>query len=694
MSSTIGHTQSSNEDVLRDRAVRLFKFLRELALLKSKIVRDLSEYEKVVWFDDVPEYKGCFSVLSPESDKLQDSTWLEIRQSPEPRRPAIPPSCGRWLEEETIEDEPYAEPRLRDEIVIGNFRLNNNPTSNTQEQTELLSDHPEILQEWERWKQDNWRPWVETHINWKAVDEVYFQLFSIHQQLKKLGERYELLLGLGLLTWETPNNQIIRRHIIVGDAHLSFDAYRAKFELQAAPEGVKLHLETDMIEQSYLPSLEQLKELESWLSLTQESPWNKEEVDKILKSFINSVSPHGIYSDSLCPPDKPTKEPTVTLAPAIILRTRTQRSQIQCLNKIIEKIADGDTIPSGVEILCEEPERTEDSDEDSETLSTQFTDDNLYLPLPTNEEQKQIVYQIKNQNGILVQGPPGTGKSHTIANIICHLLAEGKRVLITSQTPRALRVLKEKIPKETQALCVTLLGNDQVARQELEDSVYGINQKYSDWDQLRSKRLITELEEYLYKIKKEKADKERLLRELREINTYRHEVAEGVYQGTAQQIAQRVASEESTFTWLEDGVSGEKTSPISNAEFGELIRLYRELPEDYCSELRKELVSRDSLPDVSRFVKIIDEERKAHHEMTAFESRRGSLRYRAIQELSQNDIKRLHKSISDLLAARGTIRSRFAWIQQAVLDILAGNDTPWNNLHAFMVGHLSSLEEK
>ena len=40
MSSTISHTEISNEDVFRDRAVRLFKFLRELALLKGKIVRD------------------------------------------------------------------------------------------------------------------------------------------------------------------------------------------------------------------------------------------------------------------------------------------------------------------------------------------------------------------------------------------------------------------------------------------------------------------------------------------------------------------------------------------------------------------------------------------------------------------------------------------------------------------------------
>ncbi|WP_322354595.1 AAA domain-containing protein [Dehalococcoides sp.] len=653
----------------------------------------MSEYEKVVWFNDAPEYRGCFSVLGPESDKLQDSTWLDIKQSPEPRSPAVPAPLNQWLEDNTTEDQ-HAEPQLRERITVVDSDDQYDPASADQRKTELLTDHPEVLREWERWKQDSWLPWVEIHSNWSSVDKVYFQLFSIYQQLKKLGERFELVLGLGLLTWETPNNQVIRRHIIVGDAHLSFDAYRAKFELQAAPEGVKLHLETDMVEQSYLPSLEQMKELESLLGMTQESPWNKEDIDKILRSFINSVSAHGVYSDSLYPPDKPTKIPTITFAPAIILRSRTQRSLIQCLNGIIEKIAKGDAIPSGIEILCEEPKSTEINDEVPEVSNDEFTDENIYLPLPTNEEQKQILYQIKNQNGILVQGPPGTGKSHTIANIICHLLAEGKRVLVTSQTPRALKVLKEKIPKETQALCVTLLGNDQVARQELENSVYGINQRYSEWDQFRSRRLITELEEHLYKIKKEKADKERLLRELREVNTYQHEVANGTYRGTAQQIAQKVASEESSYSWLQNEGGGDSPCPVSNIEFKELIRLHREMSKDYCSELRKELVVRDTLPDAEQFIKNIDEEQKARLEMSKSESRRNSTRYRTVRNASETDLGSLRKSVSDLLIARRGIRGKFEWIERAVLDILNGNDSPWNNLHDFMIEHLGILDKK
>ena len=82
----------------------------------------------------------------------------------------------------------------------------------------------------------------------------------------------------------------------------------------------------------------------------------------------------------------------------------------------------------------------------------------MYFPLPANREQRRIVEAINRQRGVLVQGPPGTGKSHTIANLVCHLLASGKRVLITAETGRALKVLKEKLPEDMKPLCVGFSG--------------------------------------------------------------------------------------------------------------------------------------------------------------------------------------------------------------------------------------------
>jgi len=87
-------------------------------------------------------------------------------------------------------------------------------------------------------------------------------------------------------------------------------------------------------------------------------------------------------------------------------------------------------------------------------------EDELYFPLPANEAQREIAGRLAGRQGVLVQGPPGTGKSYTIANLICHLLATGKRLLVTSHTARALRVLKKYIPREFAPLCVSLLGDD------------------------------------------------------------------------------------------------------------------------------------------------------------------------------------------------------------------------------------------
>src|SRR5256885_14646933 len=58
-------------------------------------------------------------------------------------------------------------------------------------------------------------------------------------------------------------------------------------------------------------------------------------------------------------------------------------------------------------------------------------DAGVLLSKPANPEQIRIARQLEEYGGVLVQGPPGTGKTHTIGNLIGHLLAQGKSVLVT-----------------------------------------------------------------------------------------------------------------------------------------------------------------------------------------------------------------------------------------------------------------------
>ena len=101
----------------------------------------------------------------------------------------------------------------------------------------------------------------------------------------------------------------------------------------------------------------------------------------------------------------------------------------------------------------------------------------MLLGKEANQEQIQIIKRLSHSGSVLVQGPPGTGKTHTIANLIGHQLAQGKSILVTAQTAKALRVLRDKVPEVLRRLCVAVLGSDQDARRQLETSIGSITER-------------------------------------------------------------------------------------------------------------------------------------------------------------------------------------------------------------------------
>jgi hypothetical protein len=86
------------------------------------------------------------------------------------------------------------------------------------------------------------------------------------------------------------------------------------------------------------------------------------------------------------------------------------------------------------------------------TENTRRPQGELYFPKPFNAEQIQIIERFEHTDGVVVQGPSGTGTSHTIANVICHYLAEGKRVLVTSKGESALTVPRDHLPAPVRSI--------------------------------------------------------------------------------------------------------------------------------------------------------------------------------------------------------------------------------------------------
>lgn len=66
-------------------------------------------------------------------------------------------------------------------------------------------------------------------------------------------------------------------------------------------------------------------------------------------------------------------------------------------------------------------------------------------PLSLSDSQQQVIKNIDNSKFIAVQGPPGTGKSQTIVNLVAHLVANGKTVLVASRMDKAVDVVAERL---------------------------------------------------------------------------------------------------------------------------------------------------------------------------------------------------------------------------------------------------------
>jgi very-short-patch-repair endonuclease len=73
---------------------------------------------------------------------------------------------------------------------------------------------------------------------------------------------------------------------------------------------------------------------------------------------------------------------------------------------------------------------------------------NLFTPLPADSSQLAAVVASANGCDFVLDGPPGTGKSQTIANMIAHNLAMGRRVLFVAEKMAALDVVNRRLEEK------------------------------------------------------------------------------------------------------------------------------------------------------------------------------------------------------------------------------------------------------
>lgn len=80
-----------------------------------------------------------------------------------------------------------------------------------------------------------------------------------------------------------------------------------------------------------------------------------------------------------------------------------------------------------------------------EPKNKQLKDFYPVTPLSLSDSQEEVIRKIENNPMLAVYGPPGTGKSQTIVNLVAHMIANGKTVLVASRMDKAVDVVAERL---------------------------------------------------------------------------------------------------------------------------------------------------------------------------------------------------------------------------------------------------------
>lgn len=673
---------------------RLVDYLLRLATLRTNLMRDIADYEKVLWVSSVPHERGCFTQAWGRDEEHEPDEWLEVQNRREPELPTVPAQCKDWVNLAALRnknDLPELLPEITRQIPNPDWREESDQPE-TIPRKECLEEHPEVQRVWDRYVEEKWLPWTEEHNVWEKVHKVYSALFAIHQEQLRLGEEYELVLGLGLLTWQTPTGQRVRRHLVVADAILEFEARLGKFTVRPHTEGTKLRPELDMLDIEEQPARAE-ETAKSALTKAEDDPWEKSCVEGVLQSLVHSINSQGDYNDSLeAKNTRASDKPIVEYAPALILRKRSAKGLTETLKRIKEQIENGEAMPGEFADLAEI--RSQDSGESSdepEEANAAF-DGEVFFPKPSNDEQRRIVDKIRSASGVLVQGPPGTGKSHTIANLICHLLATGQRTLITAKTPRALQVLEGLVPDELRPLCINLLGSGLEERRSLESSVGGILRKNEEWNEDRAKQERAEREDRLRKCREEKAKVNQRLRHIRESETHTQSIAEGAYRGTAARIAEAVNRDRADYEWFTDSVPLDKTCQIAVNDLRSVLAALRQFTPEKRQELG--LAWPETLPSSERFADLVRNEAGAIEEEESAAREADDRLADLLARNNSSSIEAIHNAFSSFRdTRRRLLAAPHSWMNDSLRDVLGGNSSLWHELLRVTRDVIVSIEE-
>ncbi|UCM88942.1 AAA domain-containing protein [Streptomyces marincola] len=544
----------------------LVEFLREFVRSSYKPVRDCSKYKQVLWLAECPDE------LVPA--KLAASGVLfKVKHYPVRPAPTVPDVLQGWIEPQDVASATAGDPHLAD---VGPGRgYAEDEDGNTYETDEIArEDALEVLSAYSRWLPE-WRRWAQREQAEEPYRQLHRRLYRMATQIQREGEVFEAVLSTGLLSLDRGSKrERVHRHVLTVPLVLAVDPVTIHITVSLS-DGDSPRLEDgDFLDESHGYTAQLLNALRSRVEEDTFHPLSTDALE-VLRSWCErafGMEHAARFDDSWSRPDETSPaEPSVSFTPAIVLRERGQGALVTFYDGIARRLArPGAVSPLGLAQLLfqiEPEERTGWAAGGAGGFEAALGPDPLF-PLPVNRAQREVLSRLQKDTGVVVQGPPGTGKTHTIANLISALLADGKRVLVTSEKAQALRVLRDKIPQKLRQLCVLQGDFRYEGGDELGQSVRSLSY-------LSASVTTDQLAERIEGHQQDRSDLEKLqvelradLRDLREAEWVEHlesAVAPG-YSGRLAEIVALVSGQEASYEWLPELPAAASTRPPITAE--------------------------------------------------------------------------------------------------------------------------------
>jgi very-short-patch-repair endonuclease len=568
----------------RERIARVFRYLKALNEHRNPAKRDLSEQPWTLWFRHLPDHPSIQRRFSNGHQPDEEADFVlkvgrpTFTQAPQPPLPIVD-----WLEGDWEDPE-------RDVTV---------PESKANGAEPLRFDaEPRRVEAYERWKTQH-QNWAATERPARAAMKVFEQLYELYGRIEREAEHIELVLGNGILSWKRQEEGSIYHPILLQRIQLAFDPSGPEFTLIETGKEVELYSALFRSMPDIEPKV--LARCREELDRGGFHPLGGNETLEFLRRFVVQLSPRGQFAEG--PPEKEAEDPKIGSAPVIFLRTRTL-GFATAIEGTLDDLAVRQDLPLALlKIVGLDPPSADD--EKAEIFAAGDEPEEVLLSKPANPEQIRIAVRLEREGCVLVQGPPGTGKTHTIANLIGHLLAQGQSVLVTSHTTKALRVLRDHVVDKLRPLTVSVLESDIESRKQLEDSVSTIIERLTTGN---PKKLDAEAEQLA-------AQRKELLAQLRKhreelFDARADEYLEVVFLETKlspMDAARKVAAEAQSHAWIPAPIQPGASLPLSEAEIAELYASTETLTKEDETELARPLPELKALLSPDEFEKVAEE---------------------------------------------------------------------------------------